>query len=187
MDRFVEGTGHDRIEIRFRVVQMWKQRFSDATLRRHPALVPLAVLSEQTTPKDLPRLDQIILDADLPPDKEADLRAILSVMAALRRFPKRALKAILRDKMVTEHPIFREMKDEARDEGRAEGRSEEGLRMLRRMLDRLEVQLDPTVERRLTEASTDLLEDLSAELVGLTDADAARNAVVRCLENGGKG
>lgn len=175
-DRFVEGTGSDRIEVRFRVVKVWELNFSDRMLERHPGLVPLAVLSERTTAKDLPRLQQTIDEAGLPSEDALDLRVILGVMAGLRRgFPKAMLRAILGDEMVAEHPILKEMRVEAEARG--------GLGVLRCQLQKLQVQLEPSVDQQLARADTDLLEEIGVELIGLTNAEAAREVVLRHLDN----
>ena len=101
VDRYVEGKGSDRIEVRFRVVKLWEQSYSWDFLRRCPGLVPLAALSHNTEADDLEGLNRIIKETPLPHEDKLDLQAILGVMAGLRGFPRELLSAIIKNTWCT--------------------------------------------------------------------------------------
>jgi hypothetical protein len=177
VDRFVEGTGHDRIEVGFQVVKAWEQSYSWELLQRTPGLVPLAVLSEETRAEDLGRLDSVIEAADLRHEDKLDLQAILGVMAGLRGFPGELLRAILEEDMVHEHPILKEWEERARsqgleqgrvqglEQGLVKGRSEGELHLVRRLLSRLGIELEPELDGKLAQLGSEALEELADELV----------------------
>ena len=81
VDRFVEGHGYDRIEVGFRVFELWRTCFSWEQLQDNPDLVPLAALSAETGAGDLWRLNEIVDSADMDYDRKVDLQTILVIMA----------------------------------------------------------------------------------------------------------
>ncbi len=186
VDRFVEGTGSDRIEVRFRVVKLWERSYSWDTLRRCPGLVPLAALSESTEARDLERLNRIIEEAPLAYEDKLDLQAIFGVMAGLRGFPDAMLRAILKEDMVHEHPILKEWEERARaqglEQGLEQGRTEGELHLIRRLLAKLGVELESDLDAKLSQAGPEVLEQIADDLVG-GDRPGVAELVRRRLES----
>ena len=151
--RFVEGTGPDRVEVGFRVIHLWDTRFSDRRLAQHPALIPLAILSESRSADDVARLDRRILHAGLPLQQTTDLRTLLGVFAGLRRFPRAVLSSLLEDPMVAQHPVLKDIANRAHAEGRAEGcaegRVQEARAAVLRVIERRGLALRPADRRRI--------------------------------------
>jgi hypothetical protein len=165
VERFVEGSGSDRIEVCFRVVRAWQESYSRELLERTPGLVPLAALSEATREEDLGWLNGVIQAAPLAPDDRLDLQAIFGVMAGLRGFSVEFLRAILEEEMVHEHPVLKEWEERARSQGLERGIEQGELHLVRRQLAKLGIVLEPELEARLSQLDCEALEQLADDLV----------------------
>ena len=181
VDRFVEGDGHDRIEVGFRVFELWRTRFSWEQLQDNPDLVPLAALSAETGAGDLWRLNEIVDSADMDYDRKVDLQTILVIMAGLRGFPKEILRSIIREEMVHEHPIFKEWEDQAHargfsqgiERGFEKGERQATIRLIKRILESRGIELPGHLDVKLQGAQAAVLEQLADEVIFTTDAQAA--------------
>jgi len=129
----------------------------------------LAVLARTDTPTYL--LEQVAARVDMIEgrQKRSDISAYTEILAGLK-FDKDLIRRFLREELMRESVIYREIQQEAKQEGREEGRQEgEAILVLRLLARRLE-QVSPEVRSQIHTLPVAQLEELGEALLDFSSA-----------------
>ncbi len=152
---------------RYRVIRIWEQ--DPAPLLANPALLPLAVLARTDTPTYL--LEQVAARVDMIEGRQqrSDISAYTEILAGLK-FNKDLIRRFLREELMRESVIYREIQQEAKQEGREEGRQEGEATLVLRLLARRLEQVSPEVRSQIQQLPVAQLEELGEALLDFSSA-----------------
>jgi len=172
---FIEQFAVGNTVHQYRVVRLWEQ--DPAPLLANPALLPLAVLARTDSPTAL--LQQVAARVEMieEPQQQREISAYTEILAGLK-FDKDLIRRFLREELMRESVIYREIQQEAKQEGREEGRQEgiqEGLQqgettLVLRLLARRLGQVAPEVRLHIQQLPVAQLEELGEALLDFSSA-----------------
>jgi predicted transposase/invertase (TIGR01784 family) len=180
---------------RYRVVRLWEQ--DSALFLANPALLPLAVLTQSSSPQALLQevAEQVASIEDI--DQRQNIASCAGVLAGLR-FEEDVIRQLFREDMMQGSVIYQSIRQEGKQEGKQEG-LQEGLkqealtiavRLLRRRFGEMETRITAKVQalsrKQLEELIENLLdfskiEDLEAWLEQQQQREREVNLIVRQL------
>jgi predicted transposase/invertase (TIGR01784 family) len=176
---------------RYRVVRLWEQ--DSALFLANPALLPLAVLTQSSSPQALLQevAQQVASIEDI--DRRQNIASCAGVLAGLR-FEEDVIRQLFREDMMQGSVIYQSIRQEGKQEGLQEGLKQEALtiavRLLRRRFGEIETRITAKVQalsrKQLEELIEDLLdvskiEDLEAWLEQQQQREREVNLIVRQL------
>ncbi|MBW4506886.1 MAG: DUF4351 domain-containing protein [Scytonematopsis contorta HA4267-MV1] len=143
---------------RYRAIRMWEQDSAD--FLDNPALLPLAALTQTTSPQRL--LSQVAsrIATISNKRKRQNIAGYTEILAGLR-FQKNLIRQLLSEDIMQESVIYQDILQ------KGEGR--EALKMITRQLNRRFSQIDTLFIERVRALSTEQLENLGEELLDFTD------------------
>jgi len=147
----------------YRVIRIWEE--DPAPLLANPALLPLAVLARTNAPTSL--LQQVAAQVELidKPQQQREISAYTEILAGLK-FDKDLIRRFLREELMRESVIYREIQQEAKQEGR----QEEGATLVLRQLARRLGQVAPEVRAQIQQLPVAQLEELGEALLDFSSA-----------------
>ncbi|MBN3989260.1 MAG: Rpn family recombination-promoting nuclease/putative transposase [Nostoc sp. NMS2] len=143
---------------RYRVLRMWEQE--SALFLDNPALLPLAPLTQTTSPQRL--LSQVAQSVARIPDRNTrqDIAAYAEILAGLK-FEKELIRQFLREDVMQESVIYQDILQK----GQQQGQQLEAFRFLMRQLNRRFGEIDASIIERIRGLSTEQLEVLGEEFM----------------------
>ncbi|WP_392477009.1 Rpn family recombination-promoting nuclease/putative transposase [Nostoc sp. C110] len=143
---------------RYRVLRMWEQE--SALFLNNPALLPLAPLTQTTSPQRL--LSQVAQSVARIPDRNTrqDIAAYAEILAGLK-FEKELIRQFLREDVMQESVIYQDILQK----GQQQGQQLEAFRFLMRQLNRRFGEIDASIIERIRGLSTEQLEVLGEEFM----------------------
>ncbi|MBD2207610.1 Rpn family recombination-promoting nuclease/putative transposase [Calothrix sp. FACHB-1219] len=143
---------------RYRVLRMWEQ--DSAMFLDNPALLPLAPLTQTTSPQRL--LSQVAQSVARISDRntQQDIAAYAEILAGLK-FEKELIRQFLREDVMQESVIYQDILQK----GQQQGQQQEAFRFLIRQLTRRFGEIDASIIERIRVLSTEQLEVLGEEFV----------------------
>jgi predicted transposase YdaD len=175
----------------YRVVRLWEQ--DSASFLANPALLPLAVLTQSSSPQLLLQdvAEQVASIEDI--DQRQNIASCAGVLAGLR-FEEDLIRQLFREDMMRGSVIYESIRQEGKQEGLQEGLKQEALtlamRLLRRRFGEIETRIAAKVQalsrKQLEELIENLLdfskiEDLEAWLEQQQQRETELNLIVRQL------
>jgi len=160
---------------RYRVIRMWEQ--DPAPLLANSALLPLAVLARTDAPTSL--LQQIAAQVELIEElqQQREISAYTEILAGLK-FDKDLIRRFLREELMRESVIYREIQQEALQEGvelgLQQGLEREVSLVLRLLACRLG-QVAPEVRSQIQQLPVAQLEELGEALLDFSSAQDLMN------------
>lgn len=142
---------------RYQVVRMWEQ--DSMLFLDNPALLPLAPLTQTTSPQRL--LSQIAQSVARISDRDTrqDIAAYTEILAGLR-FQKDLIRQLLSEDIMQESVIYQDILQK----GEQNGEHKEAFRFLSRQLNRCFGEIDSPIIERIRVLSTEQLENLGEAL-----------------------
>jgi predicted transposase YdaD len=173
------------------VVRLWEQ--DSALFLANPALLPLAVLTQSSSPQALlQEVAQLVASIE-DIDRRQNIASCAGVLAGLR-FEEDVIRQLFREDMMQGSVIYQSIRQEGKQEGLQEGLKQEALtiavRLLRRRFGEIETRITAKVQalsrKQLEELIEDLLdvskiEDLEAWLEQQQQREREVNLIVRQL------
>jgi len=130
-------------------------------LLANPALLPLAVLARTDAPTSL--LQQVAAQVELigEPQQQREISAYTEILAGLK-FDKDLIRRFLREELMRESVIYREIQQEAKQEGEAT--------LVLRLLVRRLGQVAPELRAQIQQLPVAQLEELGEALLDFSSA-----------------
>ncbi len=155
---FTEEYVNETTTHRYRVLRMWEQE--SALFLDNPALLPLAPLTQTTSPQRL--LSQVAQSVARIPDRNTrqDIAAYAEILAGLK-FEKELIRQFLREDVMQESVIYQDILQK----GQQQGQQQEAFRFLMRQLNRRFGEIDASIIERIRGLSTEQLEVLGEEFM----------------------
>jgi predicted transposase/invertase (TIGR01784 family) len=159
---FTEEYVNETTTHRYRVLRMWEQ--DSAMFLDNPALLPLAPLTQTTSPQRL--LSQVAQSVARIPDRNTrqDIAAYTEILAGLK-FEKQLIRQFLREDVMQESVIYQDILQKGQQQGKEQGQQEEAFRFLIRLLTRRFGEIDASIIERIRGLSTEQLEVLGEEFM----------------------
>ncbi len=151
---FTEEYVNETTTHRYRVIRMWEQ---DSTLFLHnPALLPLAPLTQTTSPQGL--LSQVAQSVARIPDRDIrqDIAAYTEILAGLK-FEKDLIRQFLREDVMQESVIYQDILQK--------GEQKEALRFCMFLLDERFGEIDSSIINRVQVLNKEQLEALGRAIL----------------------
>jgi predicted transposase/invertase (TIGR01784 family) len=163
---FTEEYVNETTTHRYRVLRMWEQE--SALFLDNPALLPLAPLTQTTSPQRL--LSQVAQSVARIPDRNTrqDIAAYAEILAGLK-FEKELIRQFLREDVMQESVIYQDILQKGQQQGKQQGQQEEAFRFLIRLLTRRFGEIDSSIIERIRGLSTEQLEVLGEEFIDFSE------------------
>ncbi|GAB4208683.1 MAG: DUF4351 domain-containing protein [Coleofasciculaceae cyanobacterium] len=157
----------------YRVVRLWEQ--DSAPFLANPALLPLAVLTQSSSPQLLLQdvAEQVVSIEDI--EQRQNIASCAGVLAGLR-FEEDLIRQLFREDMMRGSVIYQSIRQEGKQEGLQEGLKQEALtlamRLLRRRFGEMETRIAAKVQALSRQQLEELIEDLLEDFSRIEDLEA---------------
>lgn len=159
---FTEEYVNETTTHRYRAIRIWEQ--DSMMFLNNPALLPLAPLTQTTSPQILWEQVRESIAKISNRDTKKNIAAYVEILAGLK-FEKDFIRQFLSEDIMQDSVIYQDIFQKGEREGEKKGRQEEAFQFLSRQINRRFGEIDSSIIEKIRLLSTPQLETLGEEFI----------------------